>query len=151
MEKGHWSDELVRLGACREALEFARKFPDAQSAWDACERGDWMLWWYGRVAGPPGDDSRRPLVLAACACVRLRPKNTSGRVRDQAQQTIETAERWARGGKGAPSLDEVFAAADAAYGAAAAYAAYGAVYVAAVAADADVVRKHYPEPPETGR
>ena len=46
----HWTDELVRLGACGGAVEWAKQFPDLQSAWDACERGAWMLW-YARAIG----------------------------------------------------------------------------------------------------
>ena len=38
------SKVLLRLGACQEAREWAEDFSDGQAAWDACPRGDWMLW-----------------------------------------------------------------------------------------------------------
>jgi hypothetical protein len=43
--KKHWSDRLVKINACPEAVEYARGFATAQEAWDACPRGDWMGWW----------------------------------------------------------------------------------------------------------
>jgi len=46
----HWTGVLADLGACTDA------------AWAACERGDWMLWWLGRMSGPPGSPLRRALV-----------------------------------------------------------------------------------------
>ena len=35
---------LCRLGACPEAVEWAKPYATLQQAWDACERPDWMLW-----------------------------------------------------------------------------------------------------------
>jgi hypothetical protein len=67
MTAQHWTDALHALNACDAGLDWAGGYDSLDSAWAACERGDWMLWLAGRVAGPPGDDSRRPLVLAACA------------------------------------------------------------------------------------
>jgi len=163
--------------ACKEAVVWLKSYDDPKSAWNACERGDWMLWWAGQFAGRPGDDKRRPLVLAACECVRLAlPFVKKGEARPLA--AIEMAERWARR-EGDVSLEDVRKAADAAYAATyadAAYAdatyaaAYGyAAYAAYAAADAaadvayaaaayarkdtlkqcaDIVRKHYPNPPE---
>ena len=93
-----------------------------------------MLYHAGKLAGEPGSDARRPLVLAACECARLvLPRVKAGESRPLL--AIEAAERWARGGDGAPTLQEVRRAADAAYAAAdAAYAAYDAAYDAAYAA-----------------
>jgi hypothetical protein len=116
------------LDACKEAVEFAAKFPTLQAAWDACDRGDWLLWLLGRLSGPPGSESRRKLVLAACACARLAlPHVKAGE--DRPRLAIETAERWARQEDGV-TLDMVRSAA--AY--AAAYAASDAAYADAYAA-----------------
>ena len=140
----HWSAVLVKLGACGDAVAWAKTHPSAAQAWASCERGDWLLWYAGKVAGPPGHTSRRKLVLAACACARLSLKQVQvakGELRPL--RAIGTAEAWARGGKGAPSLEDVRSAAYAAYAyadaAAAAYdaAAYAAAAAAASAAAAD--------------
>ena len=89
-------EALNDLGACKEAVEYAAQFPSLRAAWDACERGDWMLWLAGRNAGEPGTDGRRPLVLAACACARLSLVHVpQGELRPL--KAIETAEAWARG------------------------------------------------------
>ena len=139
-----WVDDLRALSACNEAIDYAKEFATAQEAWDACERGDWMLWWYGRVAGPPGHDSRRPLVLAACECARL-ALHLVPEGEERPLVAIQTAEAWARGRDGAPSLDEVRSAS------AAADADASAAYARAetLKTCADIVRKHYPRPPAT--
>ena len=136
-------DLLVKLNACRDAQQWSEKYPDLQTAWSACERGDWMLWLCGRLAGPPESASRKKLVLAACACARLAlPHTLAGETRPI--KTIETAEAWANGAEGV-TLDMVRTTADAAYAAAKAadattYAAYLAAYAAAKAAYADAAR-----------
>ena len=121
---------LQQLGACLEAREWAGERTPEQ-AWHDCERGDWLLWLAARL-----DIDRKPLVLAACACARLAlPYVPAGEQRPLA--AIETAERWTRG---EATIEQVRAAADAAYAAYASYAsdadaAYAAL--AASAADAD--------------
>ena len=135
----HWTDALT-YSPCTDALEWLRTQPDAKTAWEKSERGDWMLYHAGKLAGEPGSDARRHLVLAACACARPALKYVKkGELRPL--QAIEIAERWARGEANAPSLQEVRHAAHAAY--AAAHAAYAADAAAHVAADAtaDAERK----------
>jgi len=157
----HWSAALARLGACEDAVLWAMQQPDPEAAWRSCERGDWMLWLTAKLAGPPGDDSRRPLVLAACECARL-VLHLLPVGEDRPRRAIEMAEHWA---KGDMTLDDarVAAAADAANAAANANAyaanAYAAANAAAYAADAaaarrkterqcaDIVRRWYPTPP----
>jgi hypothetical protein len=63
--------KLEKLRPCSHALDWAKGFDTAQAAWDACERGDWMLWLLGKKAGKPGSAKRKKLVLAACKCARL--------------------------------------------------------------------------------
>ena len=127
---------LEKIGACHEGVEFAKGFKSMNAAWIACERGDWLLWYAGRVCG----DDRRQLVLAACACARLALKHVP-EGEDRPLKAIETAEAWARGEGGVTIKDVRLAAAyaaDAAYAAAyaadAAYAAANADYAAAYAA-----------------
>jgi hypothetical protein len=113
----HWTDALVALDACSDAVEWARGYATLDAAWAACDRGDWLLWYVGRISGPSESVSRRRVVMAACACahtaLHLVP---SGEYRPRV--AIETAERWARGDASC-SLDDVRAAAwDAAWAAA---------------------------------
>jgi len=36
--------EIERFLPCKEAIEFRSKFDSFEEAWQACPRGDWMLW-----------------------------------------------------------------------------------------------------------
>ena len=145
--------KLKKLEACQEAIDYAKGFETLQDAWDACERGDWMLWFIGKQAGKPGSEKRKLLVLTACKCARLSLKYVA-KGEKRPLKAIETAEGWARGEN---TLDEVMratdsadvayaafdAAADAAYSAAdAAYAAAHAAASAYSAADAAYAAAH---------
>ena len=131
----HWSEHLLALGACLEAVAWARAQPDLPTAWQRCENGAWMLWLAGKSAGEPWSDARRPLVLAVCGCVRLGLPEWRRHFPDDDRplQLLETAESWARGTGATP--EHVRAAASAA--AASAAAAYAAD---AYAADARVYK-----------
>jgi hypothetical protein len=166
---------LLDLGACSgpgKAVPWVESLPEgttARQAYQQCQRGDWLLWLWGRLAGPPESDSRKRLVLCACECAR-----TAWEWMPEAGRAcIETAEKWARGEATIEQVREARIAASAAvaYAADAAAAAYAAaaadvasVAVAAVAASvyahapaaarlrvlaqcADIVRRHYPHPP----
>ena len=123
--------------------------PDAETAWRACQRGDWMLWLCGRLSGKPWSECRRKLVLAACACARLAlvyvPAGEQRPLR-----AIELAEMWARGGRVTRQaiLDAACAAYAADAAAADAYAAYARNQI--LAQCADIVRTHYPTAPVPG-
>ena len=139
--KKHWSDSLVKMKACSEAVEWARTQPSLKTAWKKCRRGDWMLWLLARRKV-----GRKQIVLAACGCARLALKYVP-RGDDRPRFCIETAERWTRG---EATIDEVqrarqsatYAAYDAAaaaataYAATAAYDAYDAAAATAYAATA---------------
>jgi hypothetical protein len=144
-----WTDKLVEMDACEEAVWWARGYASPQAAWAACERGDWMLWLAGRLAGEPHSAARKRLVLAACACVRLALEYVP-RGEARPRTAVETAERWARD-EGGVTLQDVRAAAAAAYAAAAAaaaaYASASAARIAMLARCATVVRDCYPTPP----
>ena len=124
--------------ACGEAIEWAKSHPDPADAWAACERGDWMLWIWGRLrGGEPMSDARRPIVLAVCECARLALRyvpDDEGRPRE----AIELAERWARGGD--VSCQELRKAAYAAY-------ADAAARKDTLRECTKIVRRHCPTPP----
>ncbi len=156
-----WIVPLKKLRPCSDAVEWAKTFGALDDAWKACERGDWMLWLLGKQAGPPESDSRKKLVLTACACARLALPHVKKGDR-RSLKAIETAEAWARGDTGVTlqmvrdaAAADAYAAAYAAAAYAAAYAATYAAYAAYAAADAaarksilakcaDIVREHYP-------
>ena len=171
-----WQAELSAKHACVEAVQFAEGYESFKAAWDACPRGDWLLWWISKTIAAKQGPERRRLVRVACQCARL------ALLYVQASETrplraIETAERWANGDESV-TLAEVRAAYDAAADAAAAaasaasyaayvaaaYAAYAAAAAAAAAAYAayaaaaaarsqmlarcaEIVRAEYPDPP----
>jgi len=169
-------DKLNKLGACNEAVEWAKEMKNGQAAWDNCERGDWMLWLAGKTAGKPKSVKRKKLVLCACECARLALKYVP-KGEDRPLKCIETAEAWARGEDSYDDLVEARRAASASASASAAYAsasasaasasaasasayasasdaaayaasAYDAAYVTKTLKEcADIVRKHYPKVP----
>ena len=119
---------LHKLYACTEAREWIGE-RDLESAWNECERADWMLWFAARV----GVD-RKLVVLAACDCAETALKYVP-EVEDRPRAAIEMARAWTRG---EATIKQVRKAADAADAAAdaAAYAADAAAAAAAYAADA---------------
>ena len=134
-----WLKPIKRMRACEEALEWGEQFGTIEEAWANCEKGDWMLWLAGRLAGDPESESRKRLVLTACECARLALPYVKGGEQSPLK-AIETAEQWAKGETNI-TLSDVRAAAAAAYAAAAAhayaaYAAAAAAYAAYAAADA---------------
>lgn len=92
-------DKLKKLGACKEAIEFAQGFTNLKKSWDSCERGDWMLWLLGKLSGKPESQSRRKLVLTACQCARLSLKYVPKKEK-RPLKAIQTAESWAERKKG---------------------------------------------------
>ena len=114
----HWTDELTQMAACAEAVKWAKNYETLQSAWDVCERGDWLLWLAAKRSRSTA--SRKRLVLAACECARLALSHVPvGETRPLT--AIETAEKWTRG---EATLQDVATATDAVYAAAAYAAAY---------------------------
>ena len=165
----NFQNKLIKMDACNDAVKYCHGYKTLSSAWDVCERGDWMLWLVGKLSGPTESPSRKKLVLCACECARLSLKYVKeGELRPL--KAIETAEKWARGEDG-KSLQEVknaasaaaaadaaaaaayaayaaYAAADAVAAAAYAYAAYAAIKKEILKACADICRKHYPKAPK---
>jgi hypothetical protein len=115
----HWTDELVAMDACEEAVEWARTQPSMAQAWRVCPRGDWMLW----LAERRGVDPKR-LAWVACQVARTALKYVPDG-EDRPRLCIETTEAYLRG---EVTRADVRAARDAAW------AAEAAAWDAAVAA-----------------
>ena len=116
-----------RCGACAEARLWLNTQTDPRTAWETCERPDWMIWYARRR-----NVERKVLVRIACDCARTALRFVP-EGEDRPRLAIEAAERWTLG---EATIDEVRVAAYAAAYAAADAAAYAAADAAAYAADA---------------
>ena len=137
-------DGLTKLRACSAAVEWARGQKSRQVAWEACERGDWMLWLLGTCAGPDGSRKRKPLAMCAVDVAKL-ALPYAGKNRAVCLRVYRAVKAWH---EGQASIEDVRFAADAAYAASAAAsaaadasadaadAAYAASAAASAAADA---------------
>lgn len=134
----HWSKSLAKLGACYEAQRWSNKQPDAATAWDACERADWLLWILGRAdTSASWSEERKPLVRCALACAAEGLRYAKeGEAKEAAEACISVTQAWCEGGATREEVEEARAAAYAADAADAAYAAADAAYAAAAAAAA---------------
>ena len=117
--------EISKYNPCREAIQFRAKYDSFEEAWNACERGDWMLWLAHQIKV-----DLRVLTLAKGRCAEL--------VIDllEDERSIKAIKIAIAFGEGKATRKELDDAADAANAAADAYAyAYAATsYVATVAA-----------------
>ena len=129
---------LSELRACSAAREWAEG-KDLKTAWDTCERGDWLLWLAGRMADKPGWATRKAIVSVACDCAELAlPYAAPGEMRPA--ECIRVVRTWVKGEatieqvrtarNDAASAASAADAADVAYAASAASAAYAAAYAA---------------------
>ncbi len=112
--------EISKYHPCMAALKWISQFATAQEAWNACERGDWLLW----IASKVGID-KRLLTLAKGRCAAL----VKHLMKDE--RSIKAVEIAIEYGLGTATEEELAAAADAAYAAYAAAAAYSAADAAA--------------------
>jgi len=130
----HWTDELRAMGACPAAVKWARGYPSLQAAWDACERGDWMMWMIGHT---PGLDLRR--VGWLCYALASQSQYLVPPEERRPADCLALVARWCHGDTTITEDDlrraaEAVWAARAAGAARAAEAAAGAVWAAEVAA-----------------
>lgn len=116
--------------ACDDALRWVAAQPDQspQALWLACERGDWLAWYLGRLGQRDGYGSpaHRRAVLISCLCART----ASRWWRDpESERAVSLAEQWAWG-------DETITRARlrSSYADASAYATASAAYVASASA-----------------
>ena len=135
---------LTKLGACREAQAFAGTCPDLETAWNTCDRSDWMIWLLRRLKY----DDAKVYRLYSCWCVRNTPLANGRMVWDlltdpRSRNAVVVAERFAVGEATADELREARNAADAAAAATYADATTYAADAAATAADADATAATY--------
>ena len=108
---------------------WAKDYKTLRSAWEACERVDWMLWLCAKMEGKKGWSTRQQIVLVACDCAELVLPIYEKKYPDdkRVRNCIEVTRKWANG---KATIEEVRQARRAA-AYAAAYAAYAAAYAAA--------------------
>ena len=134
--------EIKKYNPCREAMEFRLQYETFEQAWNACPRGDWMLW----IAQKAGAD-KRLITLAKGRCAETVIHLMKY---ERSINAVNAAIAYGNGeindkqlAAAAAAAYAAYAAADAAYAADAADAAdddaadaAAAAYAAAVAADA---------------
>ena len=123
--------EIEKYHPCSEALRFRMQYQTFKEAWQACPRGDWMLW----IAQKVGVDLRTLTRAKALCALTVRHLMKD----ERSVRACEVALKFADGEATREELDAAYAdAAAAAYAAddayAAAYAATDAAYAAADAA-----------------
>jgi len=76
----HWSDSILEFNPCDAASQWLRTQPNATTAWQVCERGDWMAWIVGYLlSGEVGSKARLHLVGALVDCAALVSPSYKGR------------------------------------------------------------------------
>lgn len=80
---------LFDIEMTEEMFSYCRQFPDLESVWDVCPRGDWLLW-----IAAERQTNRASLVLAACECARL---SLHLNKHPSVLTCIKVAEGWCRG------------------------------------------------------
>lgn len=132
--------DISKLNPCSEGAKYYASQPDFKTAWENCQRGDWMLWIASKL-----EVDRRTITLAKGLCA----KTVLHLMKDERSiKAVEVAIEYGRGtitddamryaNINASDADEAAcAAAFASYAAAAAasadYAVYAAYYAAAAA------------------
>lgn len=114
---------LLSINACPEAIRFADG-KTIKQAWETCNRGDWMLWFYSKQF--PNDIRKITLAKAYCANTVCHLMND-----ERSKHAVDVAIKF---GYGFATSDELKLAADAAADAADAAAAADAADAAAYAA-----------------
>ena len=123
----HWSHKLQAIGACEDAVAWAKTQPSFAVAWKTCKRGDWMLWLIVKL-----NHKRERIVSVACDCAELALPFTKDK---RVKACIEITRAWTRGEATIEQVREArYASISAAY--AAAHASAHAAYAAYAAADA---------------
>jgi len=96
--------DISKFDPCKDAVEFYKGFNTFEEAWNACERGDWMLW----IAQQMGVELQ-PLTLAKGLCA-----NTVRHLMKDERSTnaVDVAIKF---GKGEATREELDDAAEASY------------------------------------
>jgi hypothetical protein len=109
-------EQLRKLDACKEGLDWLTEQPDPKTAWETCENGADLLWLCARLSEGPKSSARLKLVRVLNECIGVFVCPAAANATD--------------------AITAANAAADLA-----AYAACAAV--ASLRKQADIVRKHY--------
>ena len=133
----YW-EKLEKMGACKDAVEWCKKFSSLQKAWDACDRGDRMMWLIARCN--PTEAQYKAIVLAACDCADLVEEYRRPEDKKVLAYCLETVHKWTRGEATIQEVRDAYAAAYAA--STAAYAASTAAYAASDATYASYAAAH---------
>ena len=113
------SEYLKSINACSDAIKWAEG-KDLKTAWETCQRGDWMIW---LLTNSDNEVTDRELRLIAVKCAReVQHLMTDPR----SINALDVAERFANG---EATQEDLYAAMDAAW--AAAWAARDAAWAAA--------------------
>jgi len=123
--------KLENLNACSDAMEWVLTQKDYKTAWQNCERGDWMLWLAKRLKV---DDKKLTMAKEMCA-KQVKHLMKDQRSKDALQACFDYV-------NGKITRDELNAYA-AAY--AAADAAYAATCLASLKKSADIFREYLTE------
>jgi len=59
----NWARALIPYEPCMDGFIWASRQPDYDAAWANCNRGDWMLYWIGKLSGAAGSTARQRLCL----------------------------------------------------------------------------------------
>ena len=105
-------DKLTELGACADAIEWA-KFKDLQTAWNTCEHGDWMIWLLNGSQNEVTDKQLRLIAVECCRSVQHLMTD------ERSINAVNVAERYANGEATDEELKAAWAATEAAAWAAA--------------------------------
>lgn len=109
--------DIIKYQPCQDGLEYYKSKSDFMTAWNDCQRGDWMLW----IAHKLGVD-KRILTLAKGKCA----ETVKHLMKDErSRKVVEVAIAYGEGNATDEELKTAYADAYAAAAAAAdAYAAY---------------------------
>ena len=90
-QKRDWTHKyLTSLGACLDFVEECQKYPDPQSAWDACQHGGNMLWLLARV----GADHKQLILCCSAIAAHVLPLFENKYPKDKrSRKAIEAAYR----------------------------------------------------------
>jgi len=132
------TEKIEELNACDDAVKWLQEQESYEQAWQDCVRGDWMLWLLDKKAGPVESQSSKDLALCRCEVAEL-SLPYAGKNKDVCEKTYQAIRNYHAGKLTVEELRSVAAAAPAAYSAARKTILNDA---------ADIVRKHYPDPPE---
>ncbi len=106
---GNWEEAMKSLKArkaleamspCGDASKWVKDNPrlTANELWDACPRGDWMLWLIGKgVASPPWSDERKPLLACALDCAETVKHLWPKAAKKQITAAVNVLRKWIAG------------------------------------------------------